>query len=235
MLGIVKSMIHGAGRAYVRRLCTTEFEDQSFLRVNERPVEFSFVFRKLAEISPRTVLDVGTGRTALPHLMRTCGFLVTATDNIVDYWPRGLVNRHFHVINDDITKTEIDQRFDVVTCVSVLEHIEHHDAAIESMLKLLNPGGHLLVTFPYCESKHVENVYDLEGSSYGQDAPYKTRAYCRTDLQRWFQSESGSIVEQEYWRYWDGEYWTVGNQILPPEKSTAQESHQHTCLHVQKL
>ncbi|TWT81164.1 hypothetical protein CA13_26120 [Planctomycetes bacterium CA13] len=102
------------------------------------------------------------------------------------------------------------------------------------MIKLLNPGGHLLVTFPYCESEHVENVYDLDGSSYGKNATYKTRAYCRSDLDRWFKAGESTIVDQEYWRYWDCKFWTVGNQILPPEKSSVQGLHQHTCLHVQK-
>lgn len=231
---MLKSVIHRFGRFYIDRLCRSEYNSQTFTRVNERPVEFSFVFRKLAETNPRTVLDVGTGKTALPHLMRNCGFLVTATDNIEDYWPSGMLNRHFHVINDDITDTKLDKRFDLITCISVLEHIERHDAAVESMLKLLNPDGHLILTCPYSEATHIDNCYDLSGSSYGQNAPYKTRAYCRQDLDRWFQPDGAAIIEQEYWRYWDGDYWTVGNQILPPEKTSAQQPHQHTCIHVRK-
>lgn len=232
---MLKSALHKIGRAYIARLCRSEFESQSFRRINERPVEFSFVFRKLAEINPRTVLDVGTGKTSLPHLIRTCGFLVTATDNIVDYWPNGMINRHFHVMNDDITHTRLDQKYDVITCVSVLEHIDRHDAAIQSMLSLLNPGGHLLLTCPYHEQEHVDNVYDLEGSSYGQGAAYQTRAYCRQDLQRWFPAETCQIREQEFWQYWEGKHWTVGKQILPPTKSSVDQPHQHTCLDIEKI
>jgi hypothetical protein len=43
------------------------------------------------------------------------------------------------------------------------------------------------------------------------------------------------IVDQEYWQFWDGDYWTVGNQIIPPRKVTAAEKHQHTCILLQKL
>lgn len=232
---VVKSLLNRFGRAYINRICRAEFRSQSFKRVNERPVEFSFVFRKLAELNPRTVLDVGTGKTALPHMMRNCGFLVTATDNVIDYWPRGMMNRHYHVIHDDITHTKLTETFDVLTCISVLEHIAQSDQAVASMLSLLNPGGHLLLSFPYCESEHIDNVYELPGSSYGQGASYKTSAYSRADLDRWFRPRETEIVEQEYWQYWDGLHWTVGNQVLPPRKSTADTLHQHTCLHVKRL
>ena len=231
---MLKSLIHKLGRSYVSHICRSEYESQS-LRVNERPVEFSFVFRKLAEVAPRTVLDVGTGKTALPHMIRNCGFLVTAIDNIVDYWPRGMINRHFHVLDDDITDTKLDQTYDFITCISVLEHIDQYDDAVRCMLSLLNPEGHLILTCPFSASEHVDNAYRLEGSSYGQDAPYKTSVYSDDDLRRWFPRDRYVIRDQEYWRYWEGKHWTVGDQIMPPIASSKDQPHQHTCLHIQKV
>ncbi len=160
-----KRMIRRFIDRYPQWICRREYNAQVFTGFNERPVEFGFVFRKLAEIYPRTVLDVGTGTTALPHLMRNCGFLVTATDNVRDYWPRGMVNRHYHVIDDDITDTHLSGVFDFITCVSVLEHIQRSDDAVGNMLSLLAEGGHLVLTFPYTEQSYVGNVYELPGSS----------------------------------------------------------------------
>ena len=74
----VKKSVRTFMNRYPKWVCKREFESQSFKRFNERPVEFGFVFRKLSELYPRTILDVGTGTTALPHVMRNCGFLVTA-------------------------------------------------------------------------------------------------------------------------------------------------------------
>jgi SAM-dependent methyltransferase len=216
------------------RVCKFEYQRQEFTRFNERPVEFSFVFRKLAEIYPRRVLDVGTGITALPHLIRTCGALVTATDNVRDYWPNGMFNRHYHILDDDICDTRLRERFDLITCVSVLEHIERADAAVQNMFSLLNPGGHLILTFPYCERGSVRNVYELAGSSYGQDAAYITRAFSRVELERWLGENRGMLMEQEYWQFWDGDYWTVGNPIIPPKRVAADEKHQITCIHIKK-
>jgi 2-polyprenyl-3-methyl-5-hydroxy-6-metoxy-1,4-benzoquinol methylase len=163
-----KSVVKRALDRYPQRICRQEFESQVFSRFNERPVEFAFVFRKLGELYPRKVLDVGTGTTALPHLMRNCGFVVTAIDNVRDYWPSGMQNRHYHIIDDDITNSRLEESFDAVTCVSVLEHIERSADAVANMFRLLNQDGHLIMSFPYTERAYVRNVYEIEGSSYGQ-------------------------------------------------------------------
>jgi len=227
---IVKSLLN----RYPQWVCKREFESQAFERFNERPVEFGFVFRKLGSIYPRKILDVGTGTTALPHLMRNCGFLVTAIDNIRDYWPSGMYNRHYHIIHDDITKTQISDRFDLITCISVLEHIKKPDDAIRNMLALLKPNGYLILTFPYTEACYVRNVYELPGSSYGQGAPYITQSFSRTEMDRWVVENHSTIIDQEYWQFWNGDHWTVGEQIIPPKSVTAEDKHQLTCVLIQK-
>jgi 2-polyprenyl-3-methyl-5-hydroxy-6-metoxy-1,4-benzoquinol methylase len=229
-----KSVVKNVLDRYPQRICRQEFESQVFTRFNERPIEFAFVFRKLGEIYPRKILDVGTGTTALPHLMRNCGFLVTATDNVRDYWPSGMQNRHYHIIDDDITDSQLEESFDVITCVSVLEHIERAADAVRNMFRLLHQNGHLIMSFPYNERTYVRNVYDLPGSSYGQGEPYITQSYSRAEVERWLRENNGTIVEQEYWQFWSGDYWTVGNQIIPPRKVTATDKHQHTCLLLRK-
>ena len=218
---------------YTLRICRREYEAQEFYRLNERPIEFSFLFRQLSSLYPRKVLDVGTGTTSLPHLLRHCGFLVTAVDNIKDYWPSGLVNRHFHVLNDDITKTKLDGSFDAVTCISVLEHIERSDDAVSNMLRLLRPGGHLIMTFPFNEGQYVRNVYDLPESSYGQGNPYITQSFSRRELNGWL-TRDAALVEQEYWQCWTGSHWTEGRQVIPPKQVSQTEIHQLSCVLIRK-
>jgi len=234
MRKLMKSMLKPLFHLGPSWLCKWEYEHQ-VLRFSERPVEFSFVFRKLADIYPRQILDVGTGTTALPHILRNCGALVTATDNIKNYWSAGMFNRHYHVINDDITCTRLMRKFDLITCISVLEHIETPDIAMRNMFSLLNPNGHLILTFPYTEKNYVRNVYELTGSSYGQDAPYITQSFSRIELNQWLLENQGVIMEQEYWEFWSGDYWTVGCQIIPPLKVSADDKHQLSCIHMQKL
>ena len=214
--------------------CKREYQLQTFERFNERPVEFGFVFKKIGEIYPRNVLDVGTGKSALPQLIRNCGCLVTSIDNIRDYWPTGMHNRHYYVIDDDITATALSDSFDLITCISVLEHIQKPDDAVRNMFSLLKPGGHLIITFPYTENSYVKNVYELPGSSYGQGATYITQSYSRNELKRWVEENHATIVDQEYWQLWQGDHWTVGNQIIPPKKVTAEDRHQLTCILLRK-
>jgi len=189
----------------------------------------------MSELYPTKILDIGTGTTALPHLMRGCGAIVSASDNITDYWPRGMFNRHYHIILDDITKTRINDKFDFITCISVLQHIENSDTAISSLISLLKPGGHLILSFPYSENRYVRNVYELPGSSYGQGNPYIVQSTSRDVLNRWFTGKNIKIVEQEYWQFWEGDYWTVGSQIIPPQKVSQPDKHQLTCIHCQLI
>jgi len=234
MLSPFKSAVHALGTRYIRRLCSAEFRDQKKVRKNERSIEYRFVFECLTELRPERVLDVGTGTTALPHLMRNCGYLVTAIDNIVDYWPKGMVNRHFHVVNDDITRSKIREKFDFITCISVLEHLPDHRAAVRSMLSLLNPGGHLVITCPYNESEYVPNCYELEGSGYGRGSAYVCQAYSRRELDAWLEDTGAQLAKQEHWRLFTGKHWTQGEVLEFPKKVSASEAHHLTCLLLRK-
>lgn len=233
-MNIIKSSVNRIGLLYTQILCKREYYSQEFIGINERPVEFQFVFKQLTRKWPKTVLDVGTGATALPHLIRNCGFLVTATDNVRDYWPKGMVNRHFYVVNDDITDTRLNKRFDFITCVSVLEHIKDHTAAIKSMFSLLNPGGHLVLTFPYNEHKYVGNVYKLPESSVKEEFSFVTQVYSRNELDKWLMDNGGSIQEQEYWQFFTGDFWTCGERVSPPLQVDKSEKHQISCVLIQK-
>ncbi|MCS3505843.1 bifunctional 2-polyprenyl-6-hydroxyphenol methylase/3-demethylubiquinol 3-O-methyltransferase UbiG [Achromobacter sp. JUb104] len=226
--------IANIGASWVREVCEQEYKSQVFSRFNERAVEFAFLFAVIAKYYPKRILDVGTGTTALPHLMRNSGPLVTAIDNIKDYWAEDIVNRHYHVVNDDITQAKTSDQFDLVTCISVLEHIEECDKAVESMSGLMARNGLLVMTFPYNENRYVDNVYKLPGSAYGQTAKYVTQAYCRADINRWLSRFGLEILEQDYWDYWTGDCWTVGQQIIPPVKVSQDKKHQLTCLLLRK-
>ena len=230
----MKSWINRAGLLYVQMLCKREYASQKFAGINERPVELRFVFSQLARICPKTVLDVGTGTTALPHLIRNCGFMVTATDNTRDYWPAGMINRHYHVINDDITATKLREKFDLIVCISVLEHIKDHRSAVRSMFSLLNPGGHLILTFPYHEQSYAENVYKLPGSGVKEEYSFVTQAFSRNEVDAWLHDNGGELVEQEYWKFFTGEYWTLGERLFPPVRVEKDELHQHSCILMRK-
>src|SRR3989344_6132433 len=208
-----------------------EYAAPRFTKFNERSIEYRFVFEQISSLVPKDILDVGTGVTALPSLMANCGCRVTAIDNIRDYWEANTVNRHYYVIDDDITDSKITETFDLVTCVSTLEHIERFDRAVASMFARTKPGGHVLLTFPYHERRGVDHVYALPGSE-AKDVPrrYKTRALSRENIERWGSTHGAEVVKQEYWQFFSGDYWTVGERLPKPLQVSAAEKHQISCV-----
>ncbi len=142
-------------------------------------------FRKLGIQKTHKILDVGSGVSILPMYLRKEGYDVISLDSNIDE----LNIQHFvdlckdtfsidinYIFNDIVhfTKTE-DTRFDAILCISVLEHIEEQIVdgvivnnhtenldveALNQMLGVLNPGGHLIATL------EVNKSYDIDKRSY---------------------------------------------------------------------
>ena len=231
----MRKAIHRLGRWYVKKLLESEAAAQKAQPINERPIELSFLFNAIRELEPSRVLDVGVGQSPLPALIRNCGCTVVAIDNIKDYWPGGMINRHWLVQNEDIRcPTLPSNSFDLITCISVIEHIMEPERAFRSMLDLLHPAGHLVLTTPYNEGRYVEDVYRLPGFTGNPGEPYRCSSYDRPTLERWLASTTATILKQEYWRIWEGDVWRQGERLITPEKTSAEAPHQLTCLLIKK-
>ncbi|MCK5214101.1 MAG: class I SAM-dependent methyltransferase [Candidatus Omnitrophica bacterium] len=201
---------------------------------NERSIELSFAFKCLYQVCPQKVIDVGTGYSALPSLLANCGFHTTAIDLIEGVSESGSMNYHYHIINDDITAPKIKEKFDVITCISVLEHIPDHHAALKGMFSLLNPDGCIILTTYFNENRYVDDVYKLPQSGYGKDNRFICQIFSRKELDQWIGENSAKIVTQEYYQVFSGELWTFGERLKPPIQVRKDEKHHLTCLLLQK-
>lgn len=218
------------GKAYCKTISSLEHSLQRTMRRNERAIEISYVFKQLTKYYPSTVLDVGTGKSSLPHLMSGVRFEVDAIDEKGNYWKEGMFNRHFKVDKQDIVNHTIKKHYDFITCVSTLEHIFHHKQAVKNMLNLLNPDGVLIITVPYCENQYISNIYRHPEAGYGHNFDYICQVFSRKEVKSW----GGNVICQEYWKVFHGKYWTVGRQYYPPIKTNKDELHQLTCLTLKK-
>jgi SAM-dependent methyltransferase len=198
--------------------------------ISERLVEYSTALRWIAERYPSTLLDVGPGEGPWPALLSGEGIDVTAIDEIGSYWQGRFFNRHFDVTRGDITAPRLDRKFELVTCISVLEHIPDHRAAIRGMFSVLAPGGVIVLTCPYNERRYVDNCYELPEAAWGSDASYICRQYSRSELDQWLDESSGEVVEIERWNAVTGETWASGERRRPPLKAGADEPHQLACM-----
>jgi len=166
--------------------------------------------------------------------MASCGFSVTAIDNMSSYWKERVINRHFHVLRDDITRPTLSDTFDLITCISVLEHIVDHATAIRSMARLLKPGGYMVLTFPYNDRMYVENVYKLSGAGYGKDFSFPCQVFSACELNSWLKDISGKVIKQEFYEVFSGELWSFGERICPPRKVNRDQRHQLSLILIQK-
>jgi hypothetical protein len=98
------------------------------------------------------------------------------------------------------------------------------------MYNLLAPGGRLILTCPYNEEQYVQNVYKLPESAVTENFPFITQAFSRKELDSWLGDVPFKLLEQEYWQFFEGKFWTCGERIMPPRHVEVHERHQLTCL-----
>ncbi|MBN1867258.1 class I SAM-dependent methyltransferase [Candidatus Sumerlaeota bacterium] len=82
----------------------------------------------------------------------------------------------------------VDASFDVVTALDLAEHIERDDALFAETLRVLRPGGHLVVSvpaYPFLWSEHDETLYHH-------------RRYRRGELRRHIEEAGFDVVRCSY-------------------------------------
>ena len=144
-----------------------------------RYFEFDFAWRATARAAPvRSYLDVSSPRL-FPALVLAAHGELTAdllnpdapdlahTRHLLGAF--GLLDRvrlHGHLIADAALAPE---RFDVITSISVVEHIPDDRSAVEAMWALVRPGGTLILTVPCAAERFEEHSPRNEYGLYAPD------------------------------------------------------------------
>ncbi|MCL6622775.1 MAG: class I SAM-dependent methyltransferase [Syntrophobacterales bacterium] len=119
-------------------------------------------------------MDIGSASSYIPVELAKQGHQVVA----VDIRPYPLTHKNLTFISGDITASHFGfdlLPFDVITCVSTLEHIgvgyyggnreaAGDQLAVATMHRLLKPGGALLLTVPFAATFSQDNfqrIYDF--------------------------------------------------------------------------
>ncbi len=67
------------------------------------------------------------------------------------------------IISDITAIPRPDASFDAIMCIEVLEHLPEPSKAIAEFSRLLKPGGHLVITAPFCSLTHFAPYHYCTG------------------------------------------------------------------------
>jgi len=157
--------------------CFVDYESEH-LPPDSRIVEDSFVFSKLMKMKVGTALDVGcvARHNYVSPSLAMNGWQVYGLD-IRSEWQ--FHHPNFQFVQKDMRDSGLKSgMFDVVTCISTLEHIglvgyygetkEDNDGDIEAfneIKRVTKVGGTILLTVPYCKTYSTRpgvRVYDMK-------------------------------------------------------------------------
>lgn len=109
------------------------------------------------ELQDKKILDIGSGKSAMPWLFALLGaevMMVETGPEDVSLWSR-IRQRHQLKIGWRIVSDEelpfADNTFDAVTSFSVIEHQPDKAAAVAEAARVLKPGGVFGVSFDLCQ------------------------------------------------------------------------------------
>jgi 2-polyprenyl-3-methyl-5-hydroxy-6-metoxy-1,4-benzoquinol methylase len=111
---------------------------------------------------PVEVADVGAGQGAFSLRLNKIGHKVTALDVDIENWK--LPEVEFIGLNlDSEFAAKINQKFDAVVAIEIIEHLENPFSFVRECAKLLKPNGLLFLSTPNVEAVNSRLMFLFKG------------------------------------------------------------------------
>jgi SAM-dependent methyltransferase len=123
------------------------------------------------DLQDKKILDIGSGRSAMPWLFALLGaevMMVETGREDVSLWSRIQQRQQLKIGWSIVTNEELpfaDNTFDVVTSFSVIEHQPDKAAAVAQAARVLKPGGVFGVSFDLCQQEWGMRYPDILGKA----------------------------------------------------------------------
>jgi trans-aconitate methyltransferase len=150
-----------------------------------------FIFKLLKGVAFVSVLDAGCGTGILlskihqkyPNIQPTGS---EYSPNGLEFAKKRLPNGDFHVL--DLSKENLGRKFDLITCIDVLEHIPDDVAALGNLLSMT--GGHLILSVP------LGPLFQVEAERMGH-----VHGYSRDELEKKLSEAGFEVVKVIQWGF----------------------------------
>lgn len=118
-----------------------------------------------------SIIDVGAGQL---FWKKYCRHLKYTSQDFCRYDPNGdvrLNNRlwkypHIDIVSDICNIPAEDNQYDALLCTEVLEHVPDPNLAVKELVRIVKPGGTLLLTAPFCSITHMAPYHFCSGFHY---------------------------------------------------------------------
>lgn len=115
------------------------------------------------------ILDAGAGERRFENL---CAHLNYVAQDFGQYDGKGdevglqtgsWDQSKLDIVSDITSIPELNEAFDAIMCIEVLEHVPSPILAIKEFSRLLRSGGHLIITAPFCSLTHLAPYHFYSG------------------------------------------------------------------------
>ena len=119
------------------------------------------LIKRYSGLNQGHLLDIGTGTGYFSHFMKGKGWEVTATEKSSQ--ARSFAKEHFglKVDSPETLGSYKEKTFDVITLWHVMEHLEHLNETWETLGRLLNDRGILIVAVPNPDSFDAQKYKEM--------------------------------------------------------------------------
>jgi len=103
-------------------------------------------------IKNKRILEIGSGKK---HKGKDCYSIKKFFDNSNEFIQSDIIKEYGHKIVD-VTKMKYKNEFDILICLTVLEHVYNFHKAIKNMYTSLKPNGIAIIAVPLLYPLHSE-------------------------------------------------------------------------------